>query len=614
MRWKGLIFILAVAAIFLLLGWLLSDSWLEKRIENAGSSVVGAKVEIDNLDASILRGYLRWDSLQVTDPDDTWKNLLATGRAELDFEVLPLLRKKVVVEDIALENVNSGSERTTDGKIEKKQTVQSSQPNIFQKSAKKLQDRVKQTPAWDFAAAAKELDVDTLLAVLELESPAKIDSLQEYVTRKSSYWDSVYSAADWSSRLNNLEAEIRTLETADPKTVQGLTSALAKINKIRKEADSLKTVLAAAKNNMTHDFETIFSQTKMVDEWIEEDYRQALSLAKLPTISTQTIGQFLFGEKIVANVTKVFNILGKVRYYSSKLPQSKPKKEKPPRLKGQNIRFPGQLEKPDFWIKRIDLSGFTQKGITVSGKILNIADFQKLTGAPTEFEINGSRPDGAAIAVEGEFNYLSNAPKELLQVSVKSIPLSNVQLSNSALLPNKIAEGRGSLQAGLVTVGDSLDLGISFRANNLVFAFAETAEGSNFVTANLQEIIKQTSSVSIQGKIFAVNEDTRFTVSSNLDDLFAERLKGLMSDQIVQGRQKIREEIDKQLAPRKEKLVRFTEAKREEAQKKFGDIESRIDSSVQLVENKKKELEKRLEEEKKKAANEVGNRLKGLFN
>ena len=86
MRKKGIAALLIIAVIVIALIMIFTDQWLEKRLENLGSSIVGAKVEIDRLDVSLTGLHVRWDSLQVTDPKDTWTNMLATGKCEFDME------------------------------------------------------------------------------------------------------------------------------------------------------------------------------------------------------------------------------------------------------------------------------------------------------------------------------------------------------------------------------------------------------------------------------------------------------------------------------------------------------------------------------------------------
>ena len=100
MRKKGLLFLSVLFLLSFLLFLLLSDRWLEKRMELFGSSIVGAKVEFEGVDFSLLKLRMKWDSLRITNPDNTWRNLFETGYAEFDFDAFPLISKKYIIEKL----------------------------------------------------------------------------------------------------------------------------------------------------------------------------------------------------------------------------------------------------------------------------------------------------------------------------------------------------------------------------------------------------------------------------------------------------------------------------------------------------------------------------------
>ena len=155
MRWKGIIFLLILIGIVIALSYLLTDRWLEKRFENAGTAIVGAKVEINNLDFSLIGLHMRWDSLQVTNPKNTMKNIFTTGRTDFDLELMPLLKKKFIVENIQMIHVTSGTDRTTDGKVKKKIKKKESKPNFITKTINRLEADVAAAPAWQTDTPAR---------------------------------------------------------------------------------------------------------------------------------------------------------------------------------------------------------------------------------------------------------------------------------------------------------------------------------------------------------------------------------------------------------------------------------------------------------------------------
>jgi len=90
-RWKGIAVFAGIIVFVFVLSLFLTDQWLENRLEDAGSSLVGAKVEIDGLDIEILDMYMGLNHLQITDPKHTMKNIVETGPIKMDIEFWPLL-------------------------------------------------------------------------------------------------------------------------------------------------------------------------------------------------------------------------------------------------------------------------------------------------------------------------------------------------------------------------------------------------------------------------------------------------------------------------------------------------------------------------------------------
>ena len=86
MRPKGMIALLILVVLFGAVLYLLSGKLIERVLEKAGESAVGAKVEIDNLKFNLAELSISLDRLQVTNPNDTWKNLFETGRMSFDME------------------------------------------------------------------------------------------------------------------------------------------------------------------------------------------------------------------------------------------------------------------------------------------------------------------------------------------------------------------------------------------------------------------------------------------------------------------------------------------------------------------------------------------------
>ncbi|MCB0283412.1 MAG: hypothetical protein KDF60_12590, partial [Calditrichaeota bacterium] len=171
MRKSGLITLLVILAIFIALGFIFTDRWLESELEDLGTGMVGAKVEIDNLDFSFIGPHLSWQRLQITNPRNTMTNMIETGFTEFKMEFWPLLRGKVIIENVQMDSIRSGTVRETDGAIPKKEkeAKESSEDKVFKDTKSNLQKEVENQPVFRLAGSIKNVNVDSIISILKLK-------------------------------------------------------------------------------------------------------------------------------------------------------------------------------------------------------------------------------------------------------------------------------------------------------------------------------------------------------------------------------------------------------------------------------------------------------------
>ncbi|OQX58358.1 hypothetical protein B5M50_04465, partial [candidate division KSB1 bacterium 4484_219] len=133
MRWKGLIFLATLVAIFIALSMFFIDKWIESGLEKAAQAIVGARVEIDNLDFSLTGLSIKWDRLQVTDPNNTMRNLIETGRTAFKMNAPALFRKRYIIEEMTLVDVRTGTSRKYDGALPKTPKKKKTKPDVIDK-------------------------------------------------------------------------------------------------------------------------------------------------------------------------------------------------------------------------------------------------------------------------------------------------------------------------------------------------------------------------------------------------------------------------------------------------------------------------------------------------
>ncbi len=616
MRWKGIIFLVVLIGIVVALSFLLTDRWLEKQLEKTGTAIVGARVEIDRLDFSLFGLHMRWDSLQVTNPKNTMKNILTTGQTEFDMQFGPLLKKKVIIDNIQMINVTSGTDRTTDGKVEKKKKVKEAKPNFISKTVDRLEADVAAAPAWQLDDFSKKVNIDSILQFLNITSPGKIDSLQNNLSTTYEKWDSTFTAVTWEKDFNFLKSRATSIKPDELQTLDGLQSAYKTLDQINDKVDSLETFVTSARKDFSNDISATAGQIGQVDDWIKKDYENALAQAKLPSINKENIAQFIFGGKVVGQATQILGTVNMVRGYAEKFKSDKPKKEKPPRFKGQTIYFTKQQALPNFWIKTINLSGHTTRGLVIGGQLENLVSDQKIIGQPTTFDIKGQRGDGANLDFLGEFNYLGESPMEKFSMAMNALPLSNVKLSDSPMLPQKLNKGLGDVKASLNVGHNSLSGDLTFVAQKIDFDFGEQPSEKMF-DKTVRKILQSASTIDLEVSLKSDEDHTKLGLDSNLDELFAKELQNIVGEEIQAARDKIEATVEEKVTKVKSDFDAYVTKQTDALEAEMKKYEDLLNEQKELVNSKKKELEARIEEEKEKATksveDEAKKRLKGLI-
>lgn len=609
MRWKGIIFLAVLLGIVLIILFIFTDAWLEAQLEDLGASIVGAKVEIDDLDISLIGLHVRWQRLQVTNPKNTMKNLIETGKCEFNMEFLPLLSDKIIIENIALTQLRSGTDRETDGRLPREE--KEARENFITKTSDRLQKNVESSVGVQLSSLKHKVNVDSIMKLLQIQSIDKITALQASLEQKYDSWEKELSQLKFEEDLKKLETRIKSLDINKIKTVEQFQSSLKEVNEIKASIDSINKSIMGTKEDLTSDLKQTQNALGQVDDWIQEDYDRARSMAKIPEISMQNIAKLIFGKTVVDQFTQYLAYIAQAREYANKFKSAKPEKEEsPPRLKGQNIYFYSKNARPDFWIKNIELSGITGDQITLEGNVQNIVSTQKLIGSTTKMLIAGSSEKGASLKLNGELNYLQEKPAEDFKLSYTGFSLNNTYLSQSKFLPNKVAKGMGVITADLNLSGDEINSEIKFVGNNLRFDYADQAKPSNKFEEIIQSIVRGISTVDFKAKVTGKSDDLHFSLNSNLDDIFVRETKAIVSKEVEEAKQKIKSEVDKQIGTYRGQLNEMVQEKEKFLTNEMQKYERLINEKIEMADAKKKEIEKQIEKEKSKLKDKVKDIIK----
>ncbi len=613
MRVKGIIFVLVVAGLVFLASWISIDSYIESEVEYQASIINGAVVEIDGFELSLVDLKIRWNRLQVANPENTWENSFETGEAELDFLFWPTLWERVIIEDIIFKDFKLDAERETDGyfEIPVNEDGEEVEPSFIASVIGEISSEAKANASTEFTNLKADINIDSLMATINLQAPDKIDSVKNSLDENYQKWETTFTETDINAEIAGIEKTINAIDVKNIKEVDKVLAAIKNVQTLKRQVDSLKTKAQTIRNDFQEDFQNTRFSVGQIDNWIQDDFNSALKLAKLPKIDAQNIAQSLFGEELFSEYAGYLEYAAIAREYSKKLTGGEDE-EKIARYEGIDYKFSDKYDWPKFWIQNIDLSGETKTAIQLAGQITNISSDQSKTKEPIVFNIGGEDAGNRSMNLSGEFNYLGEEPRESIRFEYAGFNLAGSKLSPSDLLPYPLIEGKGEISAEVNIIDKRIDSQIEYLNKGLRFDFGQNPS-KNRVQQLIKDAVSSTDEINVTALVDNVDGPLKVKIRSNIDDLFVNALKSTVSKEVDRARAKIEAEVAKQIGDRKEQLLAFKDEKEAELRQEYDKLEAKVNDQLKVVDEKKEELEKRkkeIEDEiKKKAADALKKKI-----
>jgi uncharacterized protein (TIGR03545 family) len=613
MRKKFVLFVLIPLAILLVITYLFIDRWIESGLESAGEQIVGARVEIDNLKLGISPLGIRFDRLQVANPRDPWKNLFETGKVAFAMNFGQLLRGKAIIETMEVNNLILGTRRTTDGSLPRPKK-ESGGTSFLGEAVQTLDRSVRNAPVFDLSQLRQQYNIDSLLDTQKLETLHHLDSLKGAVLDASKQWDAALADLEKSKqRAAQIEAEVRTIDVNQLKSVDKVTQAISTVNDAYKGINEIKQTVDTRRATITGQVSGLANSIGQVDDVVKQDIDRVMRLARMPDLSAKGIAQLLLGREIFDKAAGYLYWVDWARTHVPKYIPKPDKEQKPPRLKGQDIRFPEERSYPKWWLKKILISGGTDQAqdpeyIHAQGQVLNVSSNQQITGAPLTVDLQGTKGGKLGMTLGALLDRRSEVPLDDYKASVTGLRLADFQLGQPGFLPSHITGAGLNAELEIRVPGNQFDSRAKLHFSNLQVVFDTAAR--TVAERLAREVLSSIKGFDADVRVWNNGKGVDVALATNLDDLIASKLKDVAGAELAKLQSEMKAKVEARIAEKKAEAEKIFAQKRQEAQQKMKDFEASIGANLASVDAKEKELKDRLDNLKKGALEELG---KGLF-
>lgn len=586
-RWKAAlpfgIFVLILVGF-----WLLFGNWLVKRgLEAGGTAAARAKVEIDHVRVSLWQSRLTIYGLTIASPTEAFKNTMQADQLDADFETLPLLRKKFIVDRLAATGLRFGTPRTTDGRIKEVEAGAVPETNgPTAPGASRPKGPSKTTQAVGTLAdrfnfpilnvATGKLDVGTL-DPSKLSTAATARALQARADSAQKAWNAALADLHTGPTVDSAVALAGRLKGAKPTDLTAVNNArrmLGLLSDAKGKIDNLGRGIAAGAADLQHG-------VAQLDSAKAKDLATARSLVKLPALDATQIGAAVFGPAAAGKFEKALHWVRVAREYAPAglTPHSHPAPKRVRRA-GTTVLFPREHGLPAFWLKTGDVSFTLDSAKNYSGKLADLTSSQALTGKPTTF--NAQAP---VFQAGGLLDH--RRPQALDTVSGVS---PSVKLPDLAIPVGGIhlAPGTGSMAFRFALEGENLRAAWEVKASHVTWAHDSAATSG--AGGLVWQVVSGISTLDISAQLSGTPDNPSIAIRSNLDQAISDRVKGLMGDQVKAAEQKLEAQVnayaDPLIAPVKSQVTSVTATAQQQlsaSQGKIADAQKQLQDRLKSL-------------------------------
>ena len=614
---------------------------VKKGIVYGMQKVFQAKTDVQKVDVSFLKSYIKINGLAQANKDSPMTNIFQIDEINLDFNLTELLKGKFYAEKLAIEGVAIGTERKSSGALPAVVKKEKKEDSKVDKQMKEAQEKLTVAAQKELRSMFDKFNPENILSDMQysLKSPELAKTLTKEVQEKVEKWAAVPGQIE--KDYNEFSKSVDTVVKTDWNNVTDLIqikNAIEAITKSINDGKALSETVNQTINEVKADSmlvktygeqvaQAVTDDTNLVDNKIKE-MKALYSVDGVRKVMNESVESLIYqlSGKYYPYVQKALEAAKSIQE-KPKEPK-KEKKASPERLKGRNIYYKKDTV-PKLRIDEVAASGY-EKGtdsLLFKGSAKNISSDQNITNKPSiinaDFKVMG-RPNSANVVVDVRDN--STAPMVSADYDGKDWIINAdagafALKSTSEIIAKLSAENDGSFSLGgtldmAVSEMTGMDLGNEVvnrvyqkalsKVDRLTVGFTCYKEKDDYlkVTLDNPELLgKQLSEPVIK----AFTEEVENFVNEakeKVKNLLSEQTGGL-SDQLLKF-----SSMEELLNAQKNNLA----ALEKQLNEKKVELENRVKAqATEKVNQAKDEAKKQIENQTKETMKDLTNGMKGLF-
>ena len=591
---RGVIVPLTLLIVGLVTGLVLfRDQMLRWALVGAGEKVFRAKVEVTRAHIGLSPLSVEISTMAVADKNDVWKNLFQFGRARFAIRPGPLLSGKFIVEEMAVEDIRSGTKRTTSGELPPRKLKRldslaaKEEPSAVSRLAGQMKDRTAEglgrlpqvTRLANLAQELKHLSLDRAITLADLQSPKAMDEMKQDLLARLGNLDGRVKGLNVQEKTRSAEQAVKAASEVRVQGPQDIPAAKETVGRLQTEKANLESTVGqvnSIRENARADLALLADLPRRIEDLKNQDLERLKAMFKLDLPSTGDLARAIIGPAWMGRMEKTIHYVGLARKY---MPARKPSTVVArPRFRGRDIQFPTPAL-PTWWVKKVSLSGAAGADgeVALAGTASDLTGDPQTVGKPAVVNLSGRKGD-VSLTAAATLDHVTDVPKDVITLAYTGASLAGMSVVPQHLPP--IDKGRLAVESRVELAGDGFEARLGAKAMNVEWT---VLPGLGMVTADARA--KSTPA------------GLELKVSSNLDGWLANYIKSLAAGKIKELEARLRAEVDKLTAGKREEITKEIRAREAEVTGRLASAQSEVQSRLDQARAQAEALEKRIRDQ-----------------
>ncbi|MFZ5863734.1 MAG: TIGR03545 family protein [Nitrospirota bacterium] len=515
-RWPGLIAFLVIVAIGAAVWWLVVDALVKRGIEAVGTKIVGAKVELAKADVTLIPLGIELRRLQVTNPDEPMRNAVEITRMAFGMEALQLLRRKAIIDEMAIDGMQFNTVRQTSGAIVRP---------AEKKEAEKPGGSFIDLPSLDLPSAKD------VVAREDLESLQAVAAVRAEIESGRQRWKQRISETVDKTKLDDFKRRADEIKKSAKGGVDALLGNVGEAAQLRKDVKNELDTIKGAREDLAKDLAAFKRRVEEATAAPQADLKRLKEKYALSAGGMANVAAALFGGEIGSWAKTSAVWYERLQPLLASASSSGPEQVKPLRGKGVDVKFRERQPLPDFLIRTARVSVEIPAGVVV-GQVRQITTDQDILGAPTTFEFAGDKLEQLrSVALRGEINRVHpDQPRDTVTLNADGYAIQRAVLSNSPKWPVVLDGAEADVDLKAVVANGALDATVDSKLSGVHFSTGDhKAEGR--MAEAIASALADVKAFHLVATVTGTTQNPDVKVTSDLDSVLKNAVGKMMTEQ-----------------------------------------------------------------------------------